>query len=180
MRYPDGGGLTAAGRAKREAIRMQAAKLFEQGIPTPEAARRLRVTRQSVARWRRAWQSGGVKTLESKGPGGSACQLDERQLAQLRAELKRGPAAHGYDDQRWTLARVVELVRDKFRVGYTLPGMWYLLRRIGYTPQVPVHRATERDQAAIDAWRQDTWPEVKKPRRPRAPGSSSPTSPARA
>jgi transposase len=107
-------------------------------------------------------------------------RLDARQLAELRAELKRGPAARGYDDQRWTLARVVELVWRKFRVSYTLPGMWYLLRRMGYSAQVPVHRAAERDEAAIEAWRRETWPAVKKPRRPRAPGSSSRTSPARA
>jgi transposase len=109
-----------------------------------------------------------------------APRLDARQLAELRAELKRGPAAQGYNDQRWTLARVVKLVWGKFRVSYTLPGMWYLLRRIGYSSQVPVHRAGERDEAAIEAWRQDTWPAVKRPRRPQAPGSSSPTSPVRA
>ncbi|MFG2470426.1 hypothetical protein ACGFXB_33925 [Streptomyces canus] len=32
MRYADGGGLTAAGRQRREAVRRQAAVLFEQKI----------------------------------------------------------------------------------------------------------------------------------------------------
>ena len=31
------------------------------------------------------------------------------------------------------------------------------LHRIGFTPQVPVHRAAERDEAAIAAWRGVTW-----------------------
>ncbi|GLW46846.1 hypothetical protein Stsp02_25080 [Streptomyces sp. NBRC 14336] len=31
MRYADGGGLTAAGRAKREAVRFEAAEMFERG-----------------------------------------------------------------------------------------------------------------------------------------------------
>ena len=36
---------------------------------------------------------------------------------------------------------------------YTLRGTSYLLHRIGFSPQVPVHRAAERDEAAIAAWR---------------------------
>ena len=31
MRYPDGGGLTAAGRARREKVRLQAAEWFAEG-----------------------------------------------------------------------------------------------------------------------------------------------------
>jgi hypothetical protein len=38
MSYADGGGLTALGRARREAVRMQAAQLFEQDLPTARIA----------------------------------------------------------------------------------------------------------------------------------------------
>jgi winged helix-turn-helix protein len=34
------------------------------------------------------------------------------------------------------------------RVPYTLRGMSFLLHWIAYSPQVPVHRAVERDKAA--------------------------------
>ncbi|WP_419155953.1 hypothetical protein [Streptomyces canus] len=40
MRYADGGGLTAAGRQRREAVRRQAAVLFEQKIKPLEVAQR--------------------------------------------------------------------------------------------------------------------------------------------
>ena len=33
----------------------------------------------------------------------------------------------------------------------------YLLHRLGYAPQVPAHRAVERDEKAIAAWRTQTW-----------------------
>jgi putative transposase len=89
MRYPDGGGLSAEGRAKREAVRLQAAELFEQGLSSPEVAGRLRVTPQAVDNWRRAWRAGGAPALVSKGPGGSLCQLDDGQLAQLEWQLDR-------------------------------------------------------------------------------------------
>lgn len=181
MRYPDGGGLTPQGRAKREAVRLKAAELFEQDVPSPEVAQRLRVTPQAVNNWRRAWTADGVAALASKGPGGSPCRLDDTQLAQLEAELDRGPAAHGWDeDQRWTLPRVADLIARLFRVRYTDRGVGYLLHRMGWTPQVPVHRAAKRDDAAIEVWRKERWPQIKVMRRLGEPGSSSRTRPARA
>jgi transposase len=102
------------------------------------------------------WRDGGAEALASKGPGGLPCRLDEHQLARLAAELERGPAAHGWsEDQRWTLARITELIAELFRVRYTLRGASLLLHRMGWSPQVPVHRAAERDEAAIATWRRD-------------------------
>jgi transposase len=64
-------------------------------------------------------------------------------------------------DQRWTLARVAALLGRLFHVRYTLRGVSYLLHRIGFSPQVPVHRAAERDEAAIAAGRAQTWAKVR-------------------
>ena len=158
MRYPDGGGLTAQGRFRRERVRLQAAQLFAQDIDAAQIAGLLRVSTKSVYQWRRAWRSGGEAALASRGPGGNACKLDEDQLARLRAALDAGPAVYGWDqDQRWTLARVAALIARLFGVPYTLRGVSYLLHRLGFTPQVAAHRAAERDEAAIAAWRAQTW-----------------------
>ncbi|MER6076643.1 winged helix-turn-helix domain-containing protein [Streptomyces sp. NPDC001817] len=120
-----------------------------------------------------------MRALASKGPQGPACRLDADQLRRLEAELERGPAAHGWtEDQRWTLARITVLVRRLFKVSYSLKGMSLVLHRIGFSVQVPVHRAVERNEAAVAAWREETWPVVEKPRGTRAHGSSSRTRPA--
>ena len=76
MRYPDGGGLTAAGRARREKVRLQAAEWFAEGVTPPEVARRLRVSCNSAYAWRRRWRDGGTAALASSGPGGAACRLE--------------------------------------------------------------------------------------------------------
>src|SRR5208282_5664279 len=149
MRYPDGGGLTAAGRARREKVRLQAAEWFAEGVEPPEVARRLRVSCNSAYVWRRRWRAGGEAALASGGPGGAVCRLGGAQLERLRAALEAGPAVWGWaEDQRWTLARVTMLMGRLFHVRYTLRGTSYLLHRIGYTPQVPVHRAVERYEAS--------------------------------
>src|SRR6266550_2142552 len=162
MRYPDGGGLTAAERARREQVRLAAADLMEAGASDREVARRFRASRMSANRWRRALAAGGRAALASKGAGGAKCKLSAAQLRELETLLDAGPAVHGWDeDQCWTLARVTEVVHRRFGVEYTLAGMDLLLHRIGWSVQVPARRATERNEAAIAAWKEVTWPVIK-------------------
>ena len=162
MRYADGGGLTSEGRSRREQVRLRAAEMFAKDADAGQVARELRVSTKSVYQWRRAWRAGGDAALASKGAGGNPCKLDEGQLARLRAALEAGPGAYGWEqDQRWTLARVTALAERLFGVSYTLRGVSCLLHRLGFTPQVPVHRAFGRDEDAIAAWRSATWAKVR-------------------
>src|SRR6266852_5877850 len=177
MRYPDGGGLDAAERARREQVRLAAAELIEAGASDREVARHFRVSRMSVNRWRRALAAGGRAALASRGAGGAKCKLTPAQLGELEAVLDAGPAACGYADQCWTLARIAEQAWRRFGVEYTLAGMAVLLHRLGWSVQVPARRAAERDEGKIARWREDTWPVIKAPRRTWAPGWSSKTSP---
>ena len=172
--------MTAEKRSRREQVRLEAADLIEAGASDREVARRFRVTRMSANRWRRALSSGGRQALASKGPGGARCKLDPGQLRVLATVLDVGPAASGWSDQCWTLARIAEIVRRRFGVEYTLAGLDLLLHRIGWSVQVPSRRATERDEAKIAAWKDEQWPVIKRRRRTWAPGSASKTKPARA
>ena len=132
--------------------------MYEHDVSPVQVAHRLRVSTKSAYQWRRRWRAGGEAALASKGPGGAVCRLSGVRLSRLRAALEGGPAAWGWDqDQRWTLARVATLIARLFHVRYTLRGVSYLLHRLGYAPQVPIHRAAERDEKAIAAWRTGTW-----------------------
>src|SRR3954465_12121647 len=75
MRYAQGGGPSAGGRARREQVRLAAAEWTEEGATDAEVAARFRVTRMSANRWRRALAAGGRSALASKGPGGARCRL---------------------------------------------------------------------------------------------------------
>jgi hypothetical protein len=97
----------------------------EQRVPVPEIAGELRVSERSVQRWRRSWEAGGTPGLASKGQA-ARCRLDDGQLAELDRVLDAGPAAAGWEDQRWTLARIADLIAARFKVRYTVPGTWYL------------------------------------------------------
>lgn len=150
--------------------------MFAAGVAAVEVAARLEVSTKSAYAWRRAWLAGGAQALVSKGSGGTPSRLSEQQVARLQERLEAGPAASGYiEDQRWTLARVVKLIATMFHVRYSLKGASLLLRRMGWTPQMPSHRAVERDEAAIASWRRHQWPAVKGSRAGWVRGSASPT-----
>ena len=176
MRYADGGGLTQAGRQRREQVRQQAADLFAAGVCALEVAARLEVSTKSAYAWRRAWLADGPEALQSKGCAGARSKLSDEQVRRLQQRLQAGPAAAGYgEDQRWTLSRVVTLIATTCHVQYSIKGASLLLHRMGWTPQMPSHRAIERDETAIVAWRRHKWPAVKGSRAGWARGSASPT-----
>ncbi|MEO3744745.1 helix-turn-helix domain-containing protein [Plantactinospora sp. B5E13] len=127
MRHPAGGGMNAAARARREEVLSQAATMLEESKPTTQIASELRGSEKSVREWRRRWAAGGTNALASTGPGGSDCKLSPEQRKELTRTLDEGPLAHGWEDARWTLARVAEVIERRFAVGYTLRGVSYLL-----------------------------------------------------
>ncbi|MFJ9382046.1 winged helix-turn-helix domain-containing protein [Streptomyces sp. NPDC101455] len=154
MRYAHGGGLTPKEQEKRERVRLEAAERFARGEKTEVVARELRVTSRSVRRWRREWEEGGTGALHSKGQA-SVERLSSRQWERLERELQRGALVHGWDDefQGWTLKRVKLLIGRMFRIEYTIQGVWKLLRRHGWSAHVPLRRAIERDDEAIEVWK---------------------------
>jgi transposase len=163
MRYPDGGGLTAKQRAQREQVRFEAAELFVQGVAPLQVARRLRVSRKSAYAWHARWRDGGVEALRSKGPSRRPSRMKPGWRAWPAAELEKGPAAHGWvEDQRWTLARVSVVIARRFHVRFSPAQTWRILRQMGFTVQVPVRRAAERDEDTLAARIKETWPRVER------------------
>ncbi|MFI5681764.1 winged helix-turn-helix domain-containing protein [Streptomyces cellulosae] len=155
MRYADGGGLTAERRAAREGLRLQAGERFARGGRTSDIAKDLRVSERSVERWRHDWREGGMAGLKSKGPAKLPKLSDER-FARLEEELAKGPAAHGWEDQRWTLERVRTVIGRRCRISCSIAGVWRVLHRHGWSWQSPARRALERDDHAVELWKRST------------------------
>ena len=76
--------------------------------------------------------------------------------------LRRGPPAFGYTTDLWTLKRVAEVIEREFAVRYHPGHVWRLLVSLAWSCQKPERRARERDEAAIERWRERHWPHIKK------------------
>jgi transposase len=160
-----------------EQRRREAGKLFAKGVRQAEVARRLDVSRQSVSRWFQAWSEQGESGLAGAGRAGRLPRLSAEQLRRVDAELRRGPAGHGYETELWTLKRVAEVIEKTTGVRFHPGHVWRLLRDIGWTRQRPARRAVERDEEEIARWVAEEWPRIKKARNAAGRGSSSKTNP---
>lgn len=133
-----------------ERRRKRAARMFDRGATQADVARELEVSRQSVSRWYGQWRAGGATALKGAGRAGRLPRLTETQLRQVDRALRRGPRAHGFGTDLWTLDRVATVIERETGVRYHAGHVWKLLRdKLGWSRQRPARRAVERDDDAI-------------------------------
>jgi transposase len=162
-----------------EKRRRRAARMFERGATQADVARELEVSRQSVSRWYADWRAGGTKALKAAGRAGRLSRLTDAQLARVDRALRKGPRAHGFATDLWTLDRVATVIETETGVRYHPGHVWKLLRdKLGWSRQRPARRAVERDDEAIARWVAQEWPRIKRGPADAEPGSSSKTNQA--
>lgn len=158
-----------------EQRRREAAELLRQGMQQAEVARHVGVHRQSVGRWAKQLEQGGLRALKRAGRAGRKARLGPEDLRRIERGLKRGPEALGYESGLWTSARVAHLIEKECGVSYHAGHAWRILRQLGWSCQRPTGRALERDEDKIQWWKQKRWPELKKRPKTRAAPSYSST-----
>lgn len=125
----------------------------------------LGVSEESVRRWRRVWEEGGVDALRRRPATGRPPKLDDAQVERVRAALEQDAQAHGFEADLWTLERVGLVVGRGTAVPLSRASVWRLLTgRLGWSLQRPERRAAERDESEIARWIAHEWPRIKKGR----------------
>ena len=156
-----------------ERRRMRAARLLEKGYSQSEVARIVDAHRQSVSQWAAELREKGRAGLKKAGRAGRKPRLSSQQLKKIEQGLKQGPEALGYGTSLWTSARVGHLIQQECGVEYHPGHVWRILRQLGWSCQRPTGRALERNEAKIQQWKQQRWPELKKRPNTKAARSSS-------
>jgi len=124
--------LRAAHRStsdKREADRIKAVVLLATGWTAEEVAEVLQVDANTVRNHFKRYRQGGLKALGHIAFRGSACALDDDQLALLDLHLQERLYLSAKAVARW--------VEATFGVSYTESGMTALLHRLGYVYKKP-------------------------------------------
>ncbi|MCC6284961.1 MAG: IS630 family transposase [Phycisphaerales bacterium] len=150
--------------AELEARRRRAAVLLGQGKGVNEVARLVGASSSSVSRWKTALRKRGPEGLKSRPHPGRRPRLSKADKRRLVSLLKRGALAAGYPNDLWTCRRVTDLIGKTFNVWYDLNHVGRILHSMGLSVQKPEARARERDEAAIERWRKQAWPRIKKTR----------------
>jgi transposase len=157
----------------KEARRLQAWHLKQQGWRQHQMAQALGVSEGAVSQWMARARTAGLEALRRRPPPGAPRRLSAEQLTRLPELLHRGPTAFGFRGELWTRTRVAAIIRLEFGVSYHPRHVGRLLDALRWSPQKPTRRAQQRNEAAIARWRDETWPAIKKGRRLNSKRSSS-------
>jgi transposase len=148
-------------RAVSEWRRFQAFNLDRLGWLEVDIATALGVNKGTVSRWLAIAAVGGPEALHSHPAAGGPPKLTTDQLARIPDFLWHGAEAYGFRGDVWTCARIAQVIQWEFGVTYHKDHVSRLMKELGWTPQVPITRAIQRDEATIAHWRVAVWPELR-------------------
>lgn len=144
-------------------LRRQVVQAVRRGMSQPEAARTFGASLRAVSKWMRLDRAGGLRALRlqrrGRRPGGGA-------LSATRAERIRTLIVGQMPDQLklpfylWTHAAVASLIAREYGIAVSLVTVGQYLSAWGLSPQKPVRRAYERNEAAIARWLKQEYPAI--------------------
>lgn len=132
------------------------------GTSVIDLAAELKVTRGSVNRWLRWYETLGISGLLTERPPGPMPKLDTEQRQQLTALIEAGPQAAGYSSGVWTGPMIGDLIAERFGVQYHNHHVPRLLHTLGFSVQRPRRRLARADVEAQATWLRERLPAIKK------------------
>jgi transposase len=122
------------------------------------------VTQGAVSQWIKRGRVYGEAGLTEQPKSGAPVRLSAADRQKLPGLLERGAESFGFRGELWTCARVGKLIEREFGVRYHPAHVSRILKDLGWTPQKPIRRAKQRQEAEIQHWKDVRWPELKKRR----------------
>jgi transposase len=145
-----------------EIRRRTAVALRDQGLSMRQVADKVGCVPSSVVRWTQALKKHGKQGLDSKPQAGGKSRMTATQKRRLGEYLAKGPRAFGWHNELWTLSRVKQLIESRFGIRYHISNVHRILVQMGLSAQRPARLARERDDAAVERFRRQRWPAIKK------------------
>ena len=146
----------------KELRRLRAWTLNQQGWRPCDIAEFFGVSKGAVSQWLSAARQHGPEGLSARPLPGAVPKLSEDQKQLLPEFLRHGAEAYGFRGDVWTCRRVAAVIEQEYGVRYHKDHVSRILKDLDWTPQKPVRRALQRDEARIERWRTEVWPELKK------------------
>jgi transposase len=154
--------ISSLSRKDKEKRRIQAGKMFENGVSQAEAARKSGVSAAAVKYWHDAWKKKGLSGLKSKGHPGFTSKLTPEKRVELRKIILRGAKHYGYPTDFWTINRIMAVIKKELKLSFKKSWIWMIIISLGFTCQKPQAVSRERNEKAISDWKAKDWPRLKK------------------
>jgi transposase len=153
---------TLSPKAQQDLRERVAFAICRQDMAVVAAAQTFGVTRQSAARWAELAREGGTRALAARRRGPRpAPRLDSRDEKAIKRAIRNDcPDQLLLPFALWSREAVVALIRQRTGQVVSVWTAGRYLKRWGYTPQKPIRRAYERDEAQVKAWLKEEYPAI--------------------
>ncbi len=142
--------------------RLAVQRVFD-GEAASEVTRSYGLGDRTIYGWLRIARENGLDALAPKPRSGRGRALSDFEANEVKRWILGGdPRQYGFDFGLWTRQIVSDLIKDRFSIDLGLTAVGDLLYRLGLSPQKPMRRAYERDDAEIKKWKKETYPKIKK------------------
>lgn len=148
----------------KERRRYHALKLKRSGWKQSDIALALDVSKGAVSQWIKIAEEEGKAGLRARPHTGRIPDLTFAEKQLIPDLLSHGAEAYGFRGDIWTCARVRKVIEWEYGVSYHKSHVARVLKDLRWTPQMPMERASQRDEVAIARWRSEIWREMKKKR----------------
>lgn len=144
-------------------LRRAAVQAVRGGMSQTQAAEVFGASLRAVSKWMALDRAGGLRALKPKRRGRRA---GEGRLTPVQSARIRQLIIDSLPDQLklpfylWTRAAVVTLIEQEYGISVSLTTVGRYLNGWGMSPQKPVRRAYERNDAAIARWLRTEYPAI--------------------
>lgn len=149
-------------QSEYEALRRRCVELNQAGWQQAAIAQAFGLTQPWVSRTLKKYNQQGLTALQEGKRTGAPARLSAEQLSHLVSELNKGAEQHGFSGAIWTCPRVNEVIRKLFGVSYDPSQIGRILKKVGWSRQLPQRQARQQDAQAVAQWREERLPELKK------------------
>jgi transposase len=148
----------------KEARRKRACELKQHGWKQREIAEAFAVSPAAVSQWLAHGREHGIEAWRGQPSPTGPITLTDDQRRLIPEFFSPGAEVYGFRGQFWTCARGATVIGEECGVSYHKAHVSRLLKTLHWTPPMPLQRAAQRDEAMIEPWRVQVWPERKKRR----------------
>ena len=150
-------------RKTLEFLRVNCVQRWIDGEAPLDIIRATGLCETTIYKWIDRYEEGGMEALNStKAPGAESKLTNEEQEALRTMIVGKNPQQYALDFGLWTRQVVAQLIEQEFDVKLGLTQVGVLLARLNITPQKPLKRAYEQDPEAVEQWKENEYPAIRK------------------
>jgi transposase len=143
-----------------EELRMRAVKMVLSGESPETVIKSLGMSRGCIYKWLAAYNESGFDALRAKKLFGRPPSLTPVQMRWLFRVVKKDPRQLFFSFALWTAKMLGEALYNRFGTRVSKATMCRVLRRMGLSPQKPLHRAIQQNPKAVEKWLTEEFPAI--------------------